>query len=314
MVTVDAHVRHRSLAPALGTRRRRLRWGLGSFGMVAVLGVVSVVAVAGVGGCASGGDDPGAAEAAPGADAVDGSPRGALANADPREAVIVFAAASLADVMEALGEAAADSMGIEIRISTAASSVLAQQIVHGAGADLFASADPRWMDLLVERSRVEAGAVRAFASNRLVLITPRTRPVTLALDPEIDPTAAFEGRLALAEPDHVPVGMHARAALEWLRWWSLLDDRLLPAADARATLTLVSTGSVDLGIVYATDAAASDDVTVVGTFPRGSHPPIRYVIAPTVDAGPGTKRVLSFLRSRVAVGILVEHGFVVLDD
>jgi len=239
---------------------------------------------------------------------------------DPHdEPITLFAAASLTDVMDEIARALADSTGLELRISTAASSVLAQQIVHGAGADVFASADPRWMDLLVERARVSREAVRPFASNRLVLITPRSRSAVPGrgawrLDPEVDPRDLVTGRLALADPEHVPAGMHARAALTWLGWWTLLEDRLLPAADARATLALVATGSVDAGIVYATDARASDDVVVAATFPREAHPPIRYVIAPTVDATPGSHRVLSFLSSRVAVGILVEHGFVVIDD
>jgi molybdate transport system substrate-binding protein len=257
----------------------------------------------------------------PGVPAVAGDPlpNGRAGDADPPRAVdptvvTVFAAASLTDVVEALAKELRATRGIEVRASFAASSVLAQQIIHGADVDLFASADPRWADRLVEEDLVASDRVRTFASNRLVLIAPRDDPRTLSIDPEVDPRPAFEGRLAMGDPTHVPVGTHAREALTHLGWWTLLEDRLLPASDARAALAMVATGAVELGIVYATDAAASDRVMVAGVFPSGTHAPIRYVVAPLRDAHPASDEVLSFLSSLAAVRILVQHGFVVLDD
>ena len=77
----------------------------------------------------------------------------------------------------------------------------------------------------------------------------------------------------------MPVGRYAQAALEWMGQWQALAPRLARADNVRAALLLVERGEAPLGIVYATDAAASRGVRVVGTFPAESHPPITYPFA-----------------------------------
>jgi molybdate transport system substrate-binding protein len=117
-------------------------------------------------------------------------------------------------------------------------------------------------------------------------------------------------RLALADPAAVPAGKYAKAALESLGQWRAVAAKVVPAENVRAALALVERGEAALGIVYATDAIASDAVEVLETFPESSHPPIRYPAA--VLAGskhPDAAAFLAFLRSAEARRIFAEHGF-----
>jgi molybdate transport system substrate-binding protein len=119
-----------------------------------------------------------------------------------------------------------------------------------------------------------------------------------------------EGRLALADPAAVPAGKYAKAALESLGQWQAAEAKVVPAENVRAALALVERGEAALGIVYATDAIASDAVEVLETFPEGSHPPIRYPAA--VLAGSRHAEAagfLEFLRSDRARAIFAKHGF-----
>jgi molybdate transport system substrate-binding protein len=137
-------------------------------------------------------------------------------------------------------------------------------------------------------------------ANALVLVAPVNAAVQpLALDRGADLAALLgpNGRLATGDPAHVPVGRYAQAALEWMGQWQALSPRLARADNARAALLLVERGEAPLGIVYATDARASQGVKVVGTFPVGSHPPVTYPFAVTrrAEADTRARALLDFL-------------------
>src|SRR5690606_1413773 len=91
-------------------------------------------------------------------------------------------------------------------------------------------------------------------------------------------------RLVMAMVDAVPAGMYGKAALQSLDVWNAVAPHVAQTDNVRAALTLVARGEAPLGIVYATDAAADDNVTIVGTFPATSHPPIVYPAALTADS------------------------------
>lgn len=211
----------------------------------------------------------------------------ALAAAVPAQAqaqpgATVFAAASLADALRALGQDLAARGHPAPRLSFAASSALARQIEQGAPADLFLSADEPWMDYLQSRGLIANETRRSPIGNALVLVAPadRTRSVTLARGTDLLALAAG-GRIAVGDPAHVPAGRYAQAALEWMGQWQAVAPRLARADNVRAALLLVERGEAPLGIVYATDAAAARGVAVLGTFPPESHPPITYPFALT---------------------------------
>src|SRR6266480_7488501 len=138
----------------------------------------------------------------------------AAATEPARRELLVFAAASLSDALEEVGRAFTAATGVLVAASYAASYVLAKQIEAGAPADAFFSADLAWVDYLEERGLLQRGSRREVLGNALVLIAPADSPLRLSITPGFDLTAALAaGRLAMADPDSVPAGQYARAAL-----------------------------------------------------------------------------------------------------
>ncbi len=240
------------------------------------------------------------------------SPAGGACAAD-RPAITVFAAASLTDALQEVSGDFTAAESIPVRLSFAASSALARQIESGAPADVFFSADLEWMDELEARGLIRADSRRDALGNRLVLVAPADSGIELRIAPGFALAAALgTGRLATGDPDAVPVGRYARAALEHLGAWPGVANRLVRADNVRAALTLVDRGEAPLGIVYATDARIDPRVRVVDVFPADSHPPIRYPIALTTAARPDAARFMAFLASPAADAAFKRHGFVPL--
>ncbi len=227
--------------------------------------------------------------------------------------VTVFAAASLTDALEQLGDEFTRSTGVRVRFSFAASSVLARQIEAGAGADVFFSADQAWMDYLQQRGRINAATRRDLLGNRLVLIAPADSTLQLKIAPGFALLSALGGRrLATGDPDSVPVGRYARSALTSLGVWQDVEDRLVRAEDVRHALMFVARGEVPLGIVYASDARADQDVRVIDVFPADSHLPIIYPVALTRGASAEASRFLDFVQGPAGRAAFGDQGFEVL--
>ena len=238
---------------------------------------------------------------------------GRTAGEDAPAQLLVFAAASLSEALDEVGRVFTTRTGVRVNASYAASSVLAKQIEAGAPADAFFSADLAWVDYLDERGLLKRGSRRDLLGNSLVLIAPADSPLRLSIAPGFDLTAALgEGRLATADPDSVPAGKYARAALTKLGVWQSVSDRLVRGENVRAALAYVARGEAPLGIVYQTDAQAEKRVRVVGVFPEDSHPPITYPLALTVRARPEAARFADFLASETARQIFTRYGFTAL--
>jgi molybdate transport system substrate-binding protein len=234
----------------------------------------------------------------------------ALLPAGPARAdapLVVYAPASLTEVIGTLASAwAREDAAASAPPKTvfASSAVLARQIEARARADVFVSADAEWMDYLADRDLLRRESRRDLVSNRLVLIAPADSAATLRIAPGFSLGAALEGgRLALADPDIVPAGRYARAALMMLGAWSGVAERLVRAENVR----------VALGIVYATDVRAEPRVRVLGTFPEDSHPRILYPAAVLASAAPGAQAFLDFMAGPAGLAIFREAGFLPLD-
>ena len=232
------------------------------------------------------------------------------------ETVTVFAAASLKNAFDAIGEAFEAETGRDVVFSYAGTSVLARQIEQGAPADVFASANEAWTDYLAERGRIDPATVTGFAGNRLVLIAPAA--TMLDVSPDLSSPADFlailgdDGRVAVALVDAVPAGIYAREAMVSLGLWEALEDRLAQTDNVRAALLLVARGEAPLGFVYASDAQASDAVLTVAEVPRTAHTAIRYTASRVADASsPAAASFLAFLQSAEARTALVQNGFAV---
>jgi molybdate transport system substrate-binding protein len=226
---------------------------------------------------------------------------------------LVFAAASLTDALQQVDGAFSAQTGIAVKASFAASSVLAKQIEAGAPAQVFLSADREWMDYLEQRGRLQSGSRHDLLGNELVLIAPADSALRLKIAPHFALLAALgDGRLASGDPDSVPAGLYARAALTRLGVWAQVADRLVRAENVRAALMYVARGEAPLGIVYQTDARAEGRVRVIDVFPADSHPPITYPLALTAGAGADAARYAAFLTSDAARDVFVGRGFVML--
>jgi molybdate transport system substrate-binding protein len=227
--------------------------------------------------------------------------------------IVVFAAASLTDALQELGGDFTKSAGIAVKFSFAASSALARQIESGAPADVFVSADTEWMDYLQTRNLIQPGSRRELLGNSLVLVAPAASTLTLVIEPHFALADALgKGRLATGDPDSVPVGRYAKAALTSLDVWNSIEPRLVRADNVRAALAFVDRNEVPLGIVYKTDALVDKGVRIVDTFPAGTHPPITYPIALKVGAKTEAGRFTDYLRTPGADAVFVKFGFVPL--
>jgi molybdate transport system substrate-binding protein len=175
---------------------------------------------------------------------------------------------------------------------------------------VFVSADLEWMDYLAERNLIDRDSRRNLAGNRLVLIAPADSEVRLAIAPGFGLNQALAGgRLAIADPDTVPAGRYARAALTTLGVWDPVSSRLVRAENVRAALMYVARGEAPLGIVYSTDAQIDPKVRVVATFPDNSHVPISYPAAATAPAGVRANAFLTFLGGADAAVVWKQFGF-----
>jgi len=232
------------------------------------------------------------------------------APAQSENTVLIFAAASVQTALDEIAPAAERATGIRMRMSYAASSALARQIESGAPADIFVSADIDWMDYLAERRLVQTTTRVNLLGNELVLIAPKDKPVTLKIGPGF-PLAATLGRdrLALANPDVIPAGKYAKAALTSLDVWPSVSARIAAAETVRAALQLVARGEAPLGIVYRTDAIVEPRVVIVDRFPTSTHPPIVYPVAVTSVAKPSAAKILEYLKSPAARTVFERQGF-----
>jgi molybdate transport system substrate-binding protein len=234
----------------------------------------------------------------------------AAAADEDRSSITVFAAASLTNVLQELGDGFTKDSSIPVRFSFAASSALARQIENGSRADVFFSADIEWMDYLQVRNLIQPATRHDVLGNQLVLIAPANSKITLKIEPHFALAATLgKGRLATGDPDSVPVGRYAHEALANLGVWDAVSARLVRADSVRSALAFVDRGEAALGIVYATDALIDKKVRVVDAFPVGSHMPIIYPAALTMGAKSDAAGFLAYIRGPAGNVAFRHYGF-----
>lgn len=228
--------------------------------------------------------------------------------------VIVFAAASMKTALDAVAAAWKVNIGKTASIAYASSAVLAKQIEQGAPADIFISADLKWMDYLEKAKLIRDGTRRKLLGNKLVLIEPSDADAKLEITKGFDLAgAAGDGKIAVCTLSSCPGGIYAKEALESLGVFANVEPKLAQADNIRNALNLVSRGEAKFGIVYATDAKADPKVKVMGTFAASSHSPIVYPVALVESsANPDAAFFLSYLASQAATKIFTGQGFEIL--
>ncbi len=232
------------------------------------------------------------------------------------EEITVFAAASMTNALAEIETNFEAATGHDLVVSLAGSSALARQIQQGAPADIFISASTDWMDTVEADGLIEEGSRFDLLGNTIVLVAFGTEAAPVEIGPDLDLAGLLgDGRLAMALVDSVPAGVYGKAALESLGLWDDVEAQVAQADNVRAALAFVATGEAPFGIVYATDAAAEDNVTIVGTFPADTHPPIVYPAADLANRDfPAEAEFLEYLRGPEARAAFERQGFTVLAE
>ena len=225
----------------------------------------------------------------------------------------MFAASSTKNAMDEVAALYGAETGHQVTVSYAGSSVLARQIQQGAPADIFVSANTAWMDVLEIDNHIDTTSRFDLLGNSLVLVAPLSNTLNVDLtQSETLVDMLGDGWIAMALVDAVPAGIYGKSALRSLGIWDDVAQNVAQTDNARTALSLVSIGEVAMGIVYATDAKADENVSVIATFPSRTHLPILYPVAGVGAATPTKVHFLTFLKSNLARQIFERHGFIVL--
>lgn len=221
------------------------------------------------------------------------------------EKILVFAAASLKDVIEEAASQFKIRGGGQVVASFAASSVLAKQIEAGAPAQIFISADLDWINYLEDRKLLVENSRKLIAGNALIIATqPRQNKSDIR-------SLLTSGRFAMGDPTNVPAGKYAKTALETLGLWAEAKNHAIFTENVRVALQYAALAEVDASIVYASDRSHAAELVEAYRFPASSHPPILYPAA--LVAGQETKAArefLAFLASEAGQTIFQNNGFV----
>ena len=223
--------------------------------------------------------------------------------------LIISAAASLTDAFSDI-EPAFEKLhpGVDVVMNFASSGALYRQIEQGAPADIYASANPKWMKKAVSKGFVNATNAVVFARNSLVLSTPADNPAKVNTLKDL--TGESVKTIGIGTPETVPAGQYAKGALVAKALYKELTPKMIFAESVRQVLDYLSRGEVDCGFVYRTDAVkAGPKVLIVEEIPL--EKPVTYPIAPLKEASDPilAKQFVQFVRSDAGVRLLEARGF-----
>lgn len=219
----------------------------------------------------------------------------------------IFAAASVGPAIEEIADGFGRRKNLKVRISIASSSALARQIEKGAPADIFISADRRWIRYLKDRGRLSGRNASPVATNRLVVaaLADRAAAEQGAARALLENPQAW---IAIGDPDLSPLGAYTMEALRAMKLEDQLSPRLAYGADARATLAFLQTGGTPLAILYESDARSARRIGVVSKIDPSLHRPIVY-FAVAIGGSKKATAFLGYLRGPDAQRILAARGF-----
>ena len=222
--------------------------------------------------------------------------------------LVVSVAASVNDALDEIAGLYRSATGVTVALNAGGSNTLARQIVEGAKAGVFVSADQAQMDAVGRAGRIVAGTRINLLTNELAVVaSPASKDLTLA--------RVLKGgvnRLAMGEPAAVPAGVYGRRWLEHEGAWARLEPKVVPFPTVRAVLSAVENGRAQAGIVYRTDAMIAPGVRVIANLPAKQHPYLDISYPAAVIAGPmeaEARRFLEYLKGPQARAVFARHGF-----
>lgn len=225
--------------------------------------------------------------------------------------LLVSAAASMTDVLGELATIYKDvDPNTSLVLTFGSSGALQTQIEEGAPVDIFMSAAQKQMKALEEKDLLVKDTIKTLLVNKVVLITPKNDPIGIKSFDDLTTNDKIQ-KVALGDPGNVPVGQYSEEIFTSLNVLDQVTAKAIYGSDVRTVLTWVENGEVDCGLVYATDAMSSDQVTIVTEAPEGSHKEVTYPVAvikssKNIDA---SKAFLDFVQSPEAAKTFEKYGF-----
>lgn len=227
---------------------------------------------------------------------------------EPKTSLMVFAAASLTDVLSELQIEYEQHTNVDLEFNFGPSLMLAVEISHGAPADALISADPESVVFLVDGGYADSEDVVTLATNVMVVLANETA------DPIIPEGIQNLGTISIADPQLAPAGRYAMQALINLGIWNEVKDRVVIGTDVRAALAYLQMGNVDVAIVYKSDHIIVPDKWIIDIIPAESHDQIKYVGVPVItgESYRESNGFIEFLTTSDAQAIFAKHGFISL--
>lgn len=228
--------------------------------------------------------------------------------------LFVFAAISLSDALTEIGAQFTEHKDIRVHYNFAASSTLQRQIEKGASADVFISASPIQVDALKALGLLEDESRTDVLTNRLVVVSQKNAKKNIENIAKLLDTSIQ--RIAIGHPEIVPAGSYAKEAFEQFGLWEKIKPKLIFGTNVRATLAYLTSGNVDIALVYETDTKVTNKVKVLYKFPNDTHSRIVYpaVILMNSNNKVGAETFLTFLKEHIATDIFEKHGFTCLSS
>ncbi|MEL7565263.1 MAG: molybdate ABC transporter substrate-binding protein [Dehalobacterium sp.] len=224
--------------------------------------------------------------------------------------LMISAAASLSNVMEDISKLYAEiAPEVKLTFTFASSGALQTQIEEGAPADVFFSAALKQMSALEEGGYILADTKKDLLINKVVLITPKGNPAKVESFEDV--VTEKVKTIAIGDPASVPAGQYAEEIFKHLGILDQVTPKANYGTDVTQVLTWVESGEVDCGVVYATDAAASDKIDIICNAPEGSHKTVTYPVAVLKSSNHGeeAKKLVEFLSSDQAAAAFEAYGF-----
>jgi molybdate transport system substrate-binding protein len=224
------------------------------------------------------------------------------------EVIRISSAAGLSDAIKKIGERFTQTRpGVDLQYNFGASGALAKQIDNGAPADIFISANVKWMKHLIDTKKVQKESVRNIAGNKLVIVGLKAKSLS-----SLSEVTGYP-RIAMGSPGSVPVGEYTEQALRAAGLYEALvsQKRLILTKDVRQALLYADRGEADLAFVYQTDALLAKHAKKIFTVPAELHDPITFNMALTVEgkAREGASAFFEFISSQEAMAIIGSYGF-----
>jgi molybdate transport system substrate-binding protein len=222
--------------------------------------------------------------------------------------LVVSVATSVYDALDEIAGLYRVTTGVIVALNAGGSNTLARQIVEGAKAGLFLSADEIQMDVVEKAGRIVPGTRTRLLTNELAVVVPTSTndfPLSRLLEGRL-------ARLAMGDPAAVPAGVYGRRWLEHEGAWPRVESKVIPFPTVRAVLSAVDAARVDAGIVYRTDAMTSANVRVIAVVPRKDHPYLDITYPAAVIGGPSeaeARKFLEFLKGPAARAVFDRRGF-----